>query len=313
MGPAQIIIIILQTALMVAIAPLLTGIIRKLKALMQSRKGPGVLQPYYDLYKLFCKESVVSMNASWVFQLTPYVCMAAVLVAALMVPAISTTSLNFVGDLIVVVYMLAMMRFFMALAALDTGSAFGGMGSSREMTLSAIAEPTILMAIFTMALIAHTTSLGDISYQLSVHGLDLVRPALFLAFAALFIATLAENARVPVDNPATHLELTMIHEGMILEYSGKQLGLMELSSMTKLMLFLTILASVFVPWGIATEISALSLSIGLALLIVKVLIMAAVIAYIESSMAKLRLFRVPSLLTLSFMMALIAVMSFYIL
>jgi formate hydrogenlyase subunit 4 len=288
-------------------------LIRKLKALMQSRKGASIIQPYYDLAKLFRKESVVSSNASWVFHLTPYVCMAAVLVAALMVPVISTTSLSFVGDLIVVVYMLAMMRFFMALSALDTGSAFGGMGSSREMTVSAIAEPTMLLAIFTMALIAGTTSLGDISYQLSINGLDLIRPSLFLGFAALFIVTLAENARVPVDNPATHLELTMIHEGMILEYSGKQLALMELSSMAKLALFLTILANVFLPWGIATSLTAAGLAIGLIALLVKILIMVAAIAYIESCMAKLRLFRLPNLLTVSFTLALLAVMSYYIL
>lgn len=310
---AQIAIILVQSAFLLAISPLITGIIRKLKALLQSRRGASIFQPYFDLAKLFRKESVVSRNASWVFHLTPYVCMAAVVIAVLMVPVISTTSLSFVGDLIVVVYMLAMMRFFMALAALDTGSAFGGMGSSREMTISAIAEPTMLLAIFTMALIAGTTSLGDISYQLSTNGLALIRPSLFLGFAALFIVTLAENARVPVDNPATHLELTMIHEGMILEYSGKQLALMELSSMAKLALFLTILANVFLPWGIATNLSVVSLGLGLATLLVKVLIMAAVIAYIESCMAKLRLFRVPNLLTVSFTLALVAVMSYYIL
>ncbi|WP_424359555.1 respiratory chain complex I subunit 1 family protein [Methanocella sp. MCL-LM] len=313
MEPVQIALILIQSAFIVAISPLITGVIRKLKALMQSRKGPSIIQPYYDLAKLFRKDSVVSSNASWVFHLTPYVCMAAVLVAVLMVPVLSTTSLSFMGDLIVVVYMLAMMRFFMALSALDTGSAFGGMGSSREMTVSAIAEPTMLLAIFTMALIAGTTSLGDISYQLSVNGLELIRPSLFLAFAALFIVTLAENARVPVDNPATHLELTMIHEGMILEYSGKQLALMELSSMTKLALFLTILANVFLPWGIATGMTVAGLVIGLVALLVKILIMVAAIAYIESCMAKLRLFRLPNLLTVSFTLALLAVMSFYIL
>ncbi|CAJ37477.1 respiratory chain complex I subunit 1 family protein [Methanocella arvoryzae] len=313
MEPVQIALIVLQSAFIVAISPLITGVIRKLKALMQSRKGASVFQPYFDLYKLFRKESVVSSNASWVFHLTPYVCMAAVLVAVLMVPVISTTSLSFMGDLIVVVYMLTMMRFFMALSALDTGSAFGGMGSSREMTISAIAEPTMLLAIFTMALIAGTTSLGDISYQLSVNGLELIRPSLFLGFAALFIVTLAENARVPVDNPATHLELTMIHEGMILEYSGKQLALMELSSMVKLALFLTILANVFLPWGIATSLAPAGLAIGLVALLVKILIMAGAIAYIESCMAKLRLFRLPNLLTVSFTLALLAVMSYYIL
>ncbi len=307
------ILIASQAALIVAVAPLIAGVIRKLKALMQSRKGPDIVQPYRDLYKLFRKESVVSEDASWIFRVTPYVCMGAVMVAALMVPAFITRSLGFVGDLIVVVYMLGMMRFFMALAALDTGSAFGGMGSSREMTISAIAEPTMLLSIFTLALIAGTTSLGDISSQLALNGPELVRPALFLAFAALFIATLAENARVPVDNPATHLELTMIHEGMILEYSGKPLALMELSAMTKLSLFLAILASVFIPWGIATTADVTGIAIGIVVLLAKMLAMAATIAFIESSMAKMRLFRVPNLLTVSFTLGLLAVMSYYIL
>ena len=309
----EIVLIALQAAFIVAVAPLITGIIRKLKAILQSRQGPSVFQPYRDLHKLLRKDSVVSEDASWVFRVTPYVCMGAVLVAALMVPAFITLSLGFVGDLIVVVYMFGMMRFFMALAALDTGSAFGGMGSSREMTISAIAEPTMLLAIFTLALIAGTTSLGDIAGQLALHGPDLVRPALFLAFAAFFIATLAENARVPVDNPATHLELTMIHEGMILEYSGKPLALMELAAMTKLALFLAILASVFMPWGIATTINATGIITGAVVLLAKMLVLAVAIAYIESSMAKLRLFRVPNLLTVSFTLGLLAVMSYYIL
>jgi formate hydrogenlyase subunit 4 len=307
------VLIVSQAAFIVAIAPLITGVIRKMKAIMQSRRGPGILQPYYDLYKLFRKESVVSKDASWIFSLTPYVCIGAVLVGALMVPAFVTLSLGFVGDLIMVVYMLGMMRFFMALAALDTGSAFGGMGSSREMTLSAIAEPTMLLSILTLALIAGTTSLGDISSQLALHGPELVRPSLFLAFAALFIATLAENARVPVDNPSTHLELTMIHEGMILEYSGKNLALMELASMAKLSMFLAILASVFIPWGIATTTDAASIALGIVALLAKMLAMAAVIAYIESSTSKMRLFRVPNLLTVSFTLGLLAVMSYYIL
>lgn len=313
MDTISALLIIIQAVFLVAIAPLLTGIIRKLKALMQSRKGPGIFQPYYDLYKLFRKDSVISNNASWVFSVTPYVCMAAVVAAALLMPVFTTTSLGFAGDLIVVIYLLATMRFFMALSALDTGSAFGGMGSSREMTISAIAEPTMLLSVFAVALIAGTTSMSSISQELAVTGIDLVRPSLFLAFAAMFLATLAENARVPVDNPSTHLELTMIHEGMILEYSGKQLGLMELSSMAKLALFLTLLANVFMPWGIATTLTPAAIIIGLVTLLAKILVMLAVIAYIESSISKMRLFKVPNLLTVSFTLALLAVISYYIL
>jgi formate hydrogenlyase subunit 4 len=303
----------IQAITLLAAAPMVTALIHKFKAYFQGRKGPSIIQPYRDLSKLFHKGSVVSKDTSWVFITTPYVCMAAVMAAALMVPFFTTSSVNFIGDLIVVVYLFVMMRFFMALAGLDAGSSFGGMGSSREMTVSAIVEPTMLLSIFTMALISGTTCLGGISENMVTSGLELVRPALFLAFAAFFISTLAENARVPVDNPTTHLELTMIHEAMLLEYSGKQLALMEWSSMTKLLLYMTIMANIFFPWGIATELTPAALAIGVSAIFIKVLLFALAIAIIESIMAKMRLFRLPNLLTVSFTLALLAVMSFYIL
>jgi formate hydrogenlyase subunit 4 len=301
---------IIQAALILGLAPLVTGIIRKVKALLQSRRGPPILQPYYDLQKLFRKSSVVSSDASWISTITPYVCMATMVVAALLVPVFITASFGSLGDLIVVVYLFATARFFMALAALDAGSTFGGMGSSREMMISSIIEPAILLSIFSAALITGTTNLAGISQVLVVGGYDLVRPTLFLAFAAFFIATLAENARIPFDNPSTHLELTMIHEAMLLEYSGKQLALMELASMTKLLLFITIAWSAFFPFGMATEISILPITLGLIVFLVKLLLFALAIALIESSMAKMRLFRLPNLLTGSFILAFLAVMSF---
>ncbi len=309
----DIVLSVLQALLLLAIAPLVTGIIRKIKAYAQQRRGASILQPYRDIAKYFRKDSVVSRDTSWIFSVTPYISMAAVLIAALLVPVFVTRTLGFVGDLIVVVYLLGTVRFFTALAALDAGSAFGGMGSSREMMVSSIVEPTMLLSIFAMGLITGTTSLGTIAGALSVSGIDLVRPALFLASAAFFISTIAENARVPVDNPTTHLELTMIHEGMILEYSGKKLGLMELSSMTRLVLYFTILSNVFFPWGIANDLSAFSIGAGLVSILVKVLFLALIVAIIESSISKLRLFRLPNLLTVSFTLALLAVMSFYIL
>jgi formate hydrogenlyase subunit 4 len=302
-----------QFLLVLAVAPLITGIIRKAKATMQSRRGPSIFQPYRDLRKLLSKGSVVSNDASWVFNITPYVCMAAVGVAALLVPAVYAGTFGFLGDLIVLIYLLAMMRFFMALAALDTGSAFGGMGSSREMYISSIVEPTMLLSIFAMALVAGTTSLASISENIASSGLDLVSPALFLAAAAFFISTLAENARLPFDNPSTHLELTMIHEAMLLEYSGKKLALMEMASMTKLVIFLAILSNVFFPWGIATDATPLAIIAGLMFFLVKIILLALVIALIESSLSKMRLFRLPNLLTVAFMLALLAVISYYIL
>ena len=309
----EILFAIMQAAFILALAPLITGLIRKFKARMQSRRGPPIWQPYYDLAKLFRKNSVASKDASWVSAIAPYVCMAAMVIAALMVPVFITESLGFLGDLIVVVYLFAMARLFMALAAMDAGSTFGGMGSSREMMISSIIEPAILLAIFTTALLTGTTNLGLISKELATSGADFVRPSLFLAFAAFFIATLAENARLPFDNPATHLELAMVHEGMLLEYSGKQLALMEWSSMTKLLLFMAIGWNAFLPWGIATSVEAGAIAIGILVFIAKVLLLVIAIALIESSIAKLRLFRLPNLLTVSFMLAFLAVLSFYIL
>jgi formate hydrogenlyase subunit 4 len=304
---------LLQFLVILAIAPLITGMIRKMKAYLQSRQGPSIFQPYYDLRKLFTKSSVVSNDASWVFNITPYVCIAAAAIAALLVPVFYSGTFGFIGDLIVLVYLLAMMRFFMALSALDTGSTFGGMGSSREMYLSSIVEPTMLLSIFAMALVAGTTSLGLIAGNIASTGLEMVTPSLGLAAAAFFIATLAENARVPFDNPVTHLELTMIHEAMLLEYSGKQLALMEMASMTKLVIFLSILANVFFPWGIATDSSVLSLGAGVLFFLLKIIVLAVVLVVVESSIAKMRLFRLPNILTVAFILALLAVISFYIL
>jgi formate hydrogenlyase subunit 4 len=304
---------LVQFALILAVAPLITGTIRKTKARLQSRQGPSVFQPYYDLRKLFAKGSVVSRDASWVFEITPYVCISAMVIAALLVPVFITSTFGFLGDLIVLVYLLAMVRFFMTLAALDTGSTFGGMGSSRELYISSIVEPTMLLSIFAMALLAGTTSLGTISERIASTGMGLVAPSLFLAAAAFFIAMLAENARVPFDNPSTHLELTMIHEAMVLEYSGKQLALMELTAMIKLVVFLTVLSSIFFPWGIAVTSTPEALLIGVVTFLVKLGVLAVVIALIESSVAKLRLFRLPNLLTVAFTLALLAVMAYYIL
>ena len=304
---------LIQTALLLALAPLLTGVVRKLKAWMQSRRGPPVYQPYLDLAKLMRKGSVVSEDASWLTTITPYVCLVSILVAALLVPVFVTETFGFLGDLIVLVYLFAMARFFMALAALDAGSTFGGMGSSREMLVSALIEPAILLSFFTVALLTGTTSLVSVTSVIASSGTSLIGPALLLAFAAFLIAILAENARLPVDNPSTHLELTMIHEAMLLEYSGKELAVMEYSSMVKLVLFMTIAWNAFLPWGVATELTASAIAIGIIVFLVKVLVMAAVIAIIESSMAKTRLFRLPNLLTMAFILAFLAVMSYFVL
>jgi formate hydrogenlyase subunit 4 len=304
---------LIQTAFLLALAPLFTGVIRKLKAWMQSRRGPPVYQPYLDLAKLMRKGSVVSEDASWLTTITPYVCLVSILVAALLVPVFVTETFGFLGDLIVLVYLFAMARFFMALTALDAGSTFGGMGSSREMLVSALIEPAILLSFFTVALLTGTTSLVSVTSVIADSGASLIGPSLLLAFAAFLIAILAENARVPVDNPSTHLELTMIHEAMLLEYSGRELAVMEYSSMLKLVLFMTIAWNAFLPWGVATELTASAVALGIIVFLVKVLVMALVIAIIESSMAKFRLFRLPNLLTMAFILAFLAVMSYFVL
>ncbi|MEM0448401.1 MAG: NADH-quinone oxidoreductase subunit H [Methanomassiliicoccales archaeon] len=309
----EFLFIFLQTLTLLALAPLIIGVIRKTKAVLQSRKGPPLLQPYYDLIKLFHKGSVISKDASWMTTIAPLACLISMVVAALLVPAFLTTTAGFMGDLIVLVYLFANMRFFMALAALDAGSTFGGMGSSREMMVSALIEPAILLAFFSIALLTGTTSLSIASGLIVDSGAELIGPTLILAFSAFIIALLAENSRIPFDNPATHLELTMTHEGMLLEYSGRDLALMEYASMIKLMLFMTIAWNAFLPWGIATELRMGSLLIGAGLFLLKVFLLAVIIALIESSMAKMRLFRQPSLLAGAFVLAFLAVVSYFVL
>src|SRR5467141_1754439 len=245
---------IAQTALALLLAPGLVGLIRWLKARLQNRRGAPVWQPYLELRKLFAKEVVVSSNASWLFRAAPFVVFASTVAVALLVPVLAVPlPFDSVGDLLVVVYLLLLGTFFLALAGLDPGSAFGGMGSSREMTVAAIAEPTIALAIFALAQGAGSTNLGRIVTQILANPGTVINPGHLLAFGAMFIVTLAETGRLPVDNPSTHLELTMIHEAMILEYSGRYLALIEWAAALKLLIFFSLLANLFVPWGVAVH------------------------------------------------------------
>jgi formate hydrogenlyase subunit 4 len=308
----QILIEFAQLLVVALGAPLLVGVIRKLKARLQGRQGAGIFQPYADLRKLLAKEAVISENTSWIFRFTPYILTATMLLSALIVPVLTAqTALGFVGNIIVLMYLFLLGAFFLALAGLDAGSAFGGMGSSREMAVAALAEPTVMIAIFAIALRVGTTSLNDVIARSAADSLLLLNPGHVLAFVALFVVALAETGRLPIDNPTTHLELTMIHEAMILEYSGRYLALVEWAAGMKLFLFLTLLANLFFPWGVALTPTPLSLLIALIALIVKLGLLAVVIAVLETSVAKLRLFRVPELLSGSFTLALLAVMSFF--
>ena len=302
-----------QAALVLALAPGLVGLVRWLKARLQSRRGAPPWQPYYELRKLFGKEVVVSRNASWLFRAAPYVVFASTAVAACLVPSLTATRpVDAVGDLLALVYLLLLGTVALALAGLDPGSAFGGMGSSREMTVAALAEPTVALAIFALALRAGSTNLGQIVGRTLLDPAAALSPGHLFAFAALFIVMVAETGRLPVDNPATHLELTMIHEAMILEYSGRYLALIEWAAALKLLIFCTLLGNLFVPWGVAVAVTPGGLALGLGTLLAKLAAIAVLLAVFETRMAKLRLFRVPELLSVSFVLALLAVTSSFL-
>lgn len=308
----EILIELIQLFIVALGAPLLVGVVRKLKARLQGRRGASVIQPYRDLRKLLAKDAVVSENTSWVFRFTPYLLAATMLLSALIVPMLTTrTPLGFIGNIIVLMYLFLLGTFFLALAGLDAGSAFGGMGSSREMAIAALAEPTVMIAIFAIALRAGTTSLDDIIARALADPLLVLNVGHLLAFVAFFIVALAETGRLPIDNPATHLELTMIHEAMILEYSGRYLALVEWAAGMKLFLFLTLLANLFFPWGIALAFTPFAIVIAFIALVAKIGILAICIAVLETSVAKLRLFRVPELMSGSFTLALLAVVTFF--
>jgi formate hydrogenlyase subunit 4 len=305
--------ILLQTALLLALAPLVTGCVRNWKAKLQNRRGPRIWQPYLDLGKFFRKDMVVSEHASWVFHAMPHVLFISTLLAGLMMPLVSTAApLSLFGGALAFIGLLALGRFFLALGGLDPASAFGGMGSSREMTIAAIAEPALMLAIFTVAINAGSTNLSQMLAAAQGPAWKLLNPAHVLAFAALFIVLLAETGRIPVDNPATHLELTMIHEAMILEYSGRYLALIEWSASVKQLILMALLANIFLPLGLATKMSAASLGLGLLWFVAKLMLLALAVVLVETTNAKLRLFRVPDFLSVAFILAALALLSTFL-
>src|SRR3989338_6964300 len=282
-----------QTFIILAVSPFVVGLIRKVKARLQCRRGASVLQPYSDLAKLFKKGVVISTTTSWIFTATPYILFAFTLAASLLVPTfLSRVPLSFAGDVITVVSLLTVGTFFLMLAGMAAGSPFGGMGSGREAIVFSLTEPAMILSIFAVGLTAGSTNLSPTAHKTALlQGIVTDPPPHLMALAALFIVTLAETGRVPVDNPATHLELTMIHEAMILEYSGRYLALIEWASALKLLLFLTLLGNIFAPWGIATEPEPAWMALGLLVWLAKVSGLAVVIGVIESMFAKLRLDR----------------------
>jgi formate hydrogenlyase subunit 4 len=302
-----------QMLVVLALAPLLTGFVRRLKAHLLRRQGPPLVQPYRELLRLLRKEAVLAHSASWVFRVAPYLVFAATWVAAALVPTFATGLIfSYAADMIAIVALLGSARFMLALAGLDVGTSFGGIGSSREMMIASLAEPAMLMVVFTLSLMAGSTQLSSIAA--SMQGPDVgLRVSLALALVGLVMVAIAENARIPVDNPATHLELTMVHEAMILEYSGRHLALIELASYLKLLLYLSVIACVFFPWGIA--VSGQGFAAYLAAVPVYVVKLAAggiVLAVFETAIAKMRVFRVPDFLGAALMLGFLAVLLLFV-
>ncbi|MEU8223683.1 NADH-quinone oxidoreductase subunit H [Kribbella sp. NPDC048915] len=304
----------LQFALLVVLAPYLVGLMRQVRASMEGRAGAGIGQPWRDLRKQFRKEPISPEGSSWVFVAAPAALVATTLVIAAVAPFVTTVSpLSEIADLFAVVALLLLGTVALALAGLDTGTAFGGMGASREMTVAALAEPTILLAGFALSVRVGTTNLAAIMERGSREPADLLSPASLLAAVALAVVVIAEAGRLPVDNPSTHLELTMIHEAMVLEYSGRDLALVEFASALRLTVLLGLWVNLFVPWGIATTASPVALLLGGAAFVVKLAAVGALLAAGEVFMAKLRLFRVPELLAGSFLFGVLAVSSSFFL
>jgi formate hydrogenlyase subunit 4 len=296
-----------QMLLVLLVAPLFVGFIRKVKARLLRRQGPPLIQPYLDLVRLTRKEVVLANNASWLFRVVPYLVFAATWVAASLVPTFRTDLVfSWSADFIAIIALLGSARFFLALAGLDVGTSFGGIGSSREVMIASLAEPAMLMIVFTLALIAGSTQLSTMAAFMASPAVGL-RVSLGLGLVALIMVAIAENGRVPIDNPATHLELTMVHEAMALEYSGRHLALIELASALKLVLYVSLIACLFAPWGIESAAAAVpTLTLGAAAYIGKLAVGGFLLALFETSIAKMRVFRVPEYLGAALMLGLLA-------
>ncbi|MGY6215202.1 respiratory chain complex I subunit 1 family protein [Methylolobus aquaticus] len=304
---------ILETVLFVALAPLFAGWLKWVKCLLQNRRPPPLVQPYRDLAKLFRKRPVIADTASWIFEAAPFVVFVTAVFAAGIVPfAIAHLPTAKVADLIVLVGFFALGRFFLTLAGLDLGTAFGGMGSSREMMIASLAEPAMLMAVFTLAMSAATTNLSQAIDWVLQTGLVL-RPSFVFALAGLMLVGIAETGRIPIDNPATHLELTMVHEAMVLEYSGRYLALIEWANQIKLMLYGVLIANIFLPWGIAESLAARDLAIGFASIIGKLAVLGIALPITETLFAKMRVFRYQEFLGFAYLLSLLGMLSHVIL
>ena len=302
----------LQMTLVIGLAPLLTGLVRVVKARLQRRRGPPLLQPYRDLARLARKEAIVADSASWLFRMAPYLVFAATWVAAALIPTFATGLLfSWSADLIAVVALLGSARFFLALAGLDVGTSFGGLGASREAMFASLAEPAMIVIVFSLALIAGSTQLSTVAAAMTA-GVGL-RVTLGMALIALVIVAVAENGRIPVDNPATHLELTMVHEAMILEYSGRHLAVIELASMLKLVVYVSLIICVFAPWGTAIADAGIGDRLaGAAFYVAKLGVAGALLGVFETSIAKMRVFRVPDFIGAALMLGFLGALLLFV-
>ena len=302
-----------QMMLVVLLAPLMTGLVRKIKARLLRRQGPPLIQPYRDLLRLLRKDVVLADNASWLFRAAPYLIFASTWVAAALVPTFAAGLLfSWTADLIAIIALLGSARFFLALAGMDVGTSFGGIGSSREMMIASLAEPAMIMVVFTLALVAGSTQLSTVSAFLASSKVGL-SVSLGMALFALIMVALAENARIPVDNPSTHLELTMVHEAMVLEYSGRHLAMIELAASLKLLLYASIIACLFAPWGLAAAGDGVEAYLsGAAIYLVKIAVVSTLLALFETMIAKMRVFRVPEFLGAALMLGLLSLLLLFV-
>ncbi len=304
---------ILQVTVLLLAAPLFAGWVKMVKCWFQGRTSPSLFQPFRDIRKLLAKDVTLAENASWIFRFTPYLVFGVSVMAGGIIPMLSMDlPLSATADVIALVALFGIARFFTALAGMDIGTAFGGMGSSREMTIASLAEPAMLMAVFAVSLVSKSTSLSQMASVIA-QGHSLLRPSLVFALLAFILIALAETGRVPVDNPATHLELTMIHEAMILEYSGRHLALIEWASMMKLFLFTTLGIASFFPWGIAQAGDPVNVLLALLVLLFKLGIVGVGLVLIETGLAKMRIFRITEFLGSAFLFATLGMLSYFML
>jgi formate hydrogenlyase subunit 4 len=302
-----------QMTLVLLLAPLLTGGVRKLKARLLRRRGPSVFQPYRDLLRLLRKEVVLADSASWLFRAAPYLIFAITWVAAALVPTFATGLLySWSADLIAIIALLGSARFLLALAGMDIGTSFGGIGSSREVMIASLAEPAMLLIAFTLALVAGSTELSTVADFMNSPEVGL-RVSVGMALVALVMVAIAENARIPVDNPATHLELTMVHEAMILEYSGRHLAMIEFAASLKLLLYVSLIVCLFAPWGLAvSDAGAAAFAVGATAYVAKLAVAGFLLAVFETAVAKMRVFRVPEFLGAALMLGLLGTLLLFV-